>query len=113
MGKFQVILYENWEGKKIIQEYILKLDKRRRTKIYRQIEYLLTYGITRDNPALKKIANTPLWESRVLEKDNIRLLVSKVESSIVILNIFTKKSKKTPESEIKLAIKRLSGLNTR
>ena len=52
---------------------------------------------------LKKIDRN-LWE---LRPGNIRLLLGKVGSIIVVVNLFKKKSQKTPKNEIKTARNRL------
>ena len=52
---------------------------------------------------LKKIDRN-LWE---LRPGNIRLLLGKVGSIIVVVNVFKKKSQKTPKNEIKTARNRL------
>ena len=67
------------------------------TKLLRQ------YGFSLPNKFLKKLDKN-LWE---LRPGNIRLLLGKTDSQIVIVSCFIKKSQKTPLREVKTAKKRL------
>lgn len=78
-----------------------------RTKILRQLKYVEEYGFNQAVPNLKKIINTPLWELRILGKDNIRIIcVSQPEREVKVLHIFRKKKQKTPINELNIALKR-------
>ena len=78
-----------------------------RSKILRQLKYLQEFGLTPANPSLKKLTDTPLWEIRILGKDNIRIFCMSLPSKEVkILHVFIKKQQKTPSKEINLALKR-------
>src|SRR3989344_8804390 len=67
------------------------------TKLLRQ------YGFSLPNKFLKKLDKN-LWE---LRPGNIRLLLGKASTQIIIANCFVKKSQKTPIREIETAKKRL------
>lgn len=89
-----------------IKEFLDKSTESLRTKILRQLKYVQEFGLTRAVPSLKKLTNTPLWELRILGKDNIRIFcVSLPNKEIVVLHIFAKKKQKTPQKEIVLALK--------
>jgi phage-related protein len=78
-----------------------------RAKILRQLQYVQEFGLTGAVPNLKKLTNTPLWELRILGKDNIRVFcVPLPNKEVVVLHIFTKKKQKTPQNEIAIALKR-------
>ena len=59
-------------------------------------------------PHVRKVRH-PLWEIRVKGKDGIAraLYVSQQEDQLLVLHIFVKKSQKTPDQAIDLALKRL------
>lgn len=61
------------------------------------------YGFALTEQHLKKLGKN-LWELRA---GKIRLLFGLIENSAIVVNIFLKKSQKTPKKEIELAIKRL------
>ena len=78
-----------------------------RTKIIRQLKYVEEYGLNPVIPNIKKIMNTPLWELRILGRDNIRIIcVSHSERVVKVLHIFKKKKQKTPTDELNVALKR-------
>ena len=65
------------------------------------------FGLTSSNPHLKKITGTPLWEVRILGKDNIRIIcVVVVNREVVLLHIFKKKGGKTSSRDLNMALKR-------
>lgn len=104
---FEVKFYTLPNGKSPIQDFMDSSQKSLRTKISRQIKYLREFGLTRENPDLRKISGTSLWEVRILGRDSTRIIcVIVIYNRIIILHIFRKKSNKTPLSEIDLALKR-------
>lgn len=110
MVAYNVSFYTDENGKSDVVDYIFESNEKIKSKIYNQIRHLKEFGLSRINPSVKKLTNTPLWEVRILGKDNIRMFCASVESEIVIFHIFAKKQQKTPVSEIKLAIKRYQDL---
>ena len=90
-----------------IEEYLNSIEESVRSKILTKIHYIKVFGLARDVPDLKKITNTPLWEVRILGKDNIRIFcISLPYKEVKVLHIFAKKKQKTPIKEIKLALSR-------
>jgi len=58
-------------------------------------------------PHIKKLTGTPLWEIRILGKDNIRIFYALMsKNGIIVLHGFIKKSLKTPSREIEVALHR-------
>lgn len=108
---YTVKLYTTPSGNEIVRDYYLKLPETQRSKILKAITILEDFGISREIPNLRKLSGTKLWEYRILGKNNIRIvLVSIVKEIIMILNIFIKKSHKTPIKELKIAIQRYNDL---
>ena len=55
--------------------------------------------------------NYPLWEIRVLGKDNIRVLYTwRYKDTIILLHGFIKKKQKTPRKDINIAMSRYEEL---
>jgi len=78
-----------------------------RAKILRQLRYVQEYGLNPIIPNIKKIVKTPLWELRILGKDNIRIIcVFLPKKGVKVLHIFRKKKQKTPLKELNLALRR-------
>jgi phage-related protein len=108
---YKVYFYEQKNGKSPIREFILASQKPLRSKITKQIKAMQEFGLTEDNPYLRKLTGTPLWESRILGKGSTRIIcVAWIERKIVVLNIFRKTSIKTPIKEITLSMKRYRDL---
>jgi len=104
---YKVLLYQDKNGKSPIDKFIYKASKSVQIKISKQIKYLELFGLTRENPNLKKITGTQLWEVRILGKDNVRIIcVAIVGNEIIIVNIFNKKKNKTPIKELKISLMR-------
>lgn len=109
---YKVYFYTQKDGKSPVLEFLESCQKTLRVKISKQIKVLQDFGLTTGNPYLRKLAGTPLWESRILGRDNTRIIsVALIGRKIVILNIFRKKSQKTPLKEIQLSVKRYKGLD--
>ena len=78
-----------------------------RAKILRQLKYVEEFGLNQAILNLKKITNTPLWELRILGKDNVRVVcVSQPGKVVRVLHIFVKKKQKTPAKELNIALTR-------
>jgi len=104
---YKVSFYTSLGKTSPIQEFLDSCQFPLRAKIIRQLKYVEEFGLTKDVPNLRKITGTPLWELRILGKDNVRIFcVSTPDRVVKVLHIFKKKKQKTPLGEIKLAMKR-------
>lgn len=102
-----VEFYTTPSGREIVKELIEGLPTNQISKISRAIMHLKEFGISRDVPNLRKLTGTKFWEYRILGKDNIRIIcVAIVDGKIVVLNVFNKKSQKTPAKELKTSEER-------
>ncbi len=93
-----------------VEEYILECPKPVREKIIRQIKYAQEYGLRPEVLDLKKLRGYPLWEIRILGKNNIRVLCCQSDNTIHILHIFAKKTMKTPLKDLNLGLRRYNEL---
>lgn len=89
-----------------VKEFIIRCDQKQRSKISRQIKYLIEFGLVKEVLNLKKLSGTKLWEIRILGKDNIRLICVNFNQQIVILHAFFKKTQKIPRKEFNIAFTR-------
>lgn len=112
--QFSVVYYSNIDGDKPVKEFIFSLNFKQKSKVLRDISQLEEFGIGSHIPDTKKLVGTPLWELRILGKDNIRILyVLQIGKTILLLHGFIKKKQKTPTKDINLALKRLNDWNRR
>jgi phage-related protein len=110
MVKHKIWLYRDIDSNSPVKNFIDKSNGNQKSKILKHLLYLSEFGVTKQNPYLKKITGTQLWESRILGKDNIRIICVNSKYGIAILHIFLKKRQKTHNSDIQLATKRLKSL---
>jgi len=91
-----------------IKEFLDSCQPSLRAKILRKLKYVEEYGLNPNIPDVKKVTNTPLWELRILGRDNIRVFcISLPGKEVKVLHIFKKKKRKTPSKELNIALKRL------
>lgn len=103
----KIYYYINSNGNNPFSEFLDSLDHKQQTKILRLIFQIEEYGLISIIPHTKKLSGTPLWEIRILGKDNLRVIyIVPIKNEVVILHGFNKKSKKTPIKEIQIALKR-------
>ena len=104
---YNVSFYISKENVSPIKDYFNSMEESARAKVLTKINYLKIFGLTREVPDLKKVTNTPLWEVRILGKDNIRILcMSLPNKEVKILHVFAKKKQKTPTKEVRIALNR-------
>ncbi|MBI3955865.1 type II toxin-antitoxin system RelE/ParE family toxin [Candidatus Gottesmanbacteria bacterium] len=106
--KTDVYYYTTTDGKSPFVKFLNSLQKPAAAKVIRLIAQINQYGMLSILPHTKKLTGTPLWEIRILGKDNIRVLyVTRQEHAIIVLHGFVKKTQETPSNELNIAMKRL------
>lgn len=110
----RVLYYVDCRGNNPVKEFIDSLSVAQQRKVLRAIQPVIEFGIGSHLRNTKKLVGTPLWEIRVLGKDNIRMFYAiEIKGIVLILNGFIKKSQKTPNKEIQLAMNRLEDAKLR
>ena len=103
----KVIFYTSIRGENFVQKFIDGLEEVTQSKILRIVMAIQTYGLQAILPHVKKLSGTPLWEIRILGKDNIRIfyIVHHLDT-VILLHGFIKKKQKTDFREIDIAVRR-------
>ena len=57
-----------------VKDFIDSLEYKQKIKIFHIFKLIIKYGINSVPQHIKKLSGTPLWEIRILGKDNIRIL---------------------------------------
>lgn len=106
MRKYTIEFYEKSNGEKPIEEFLLSMDKKMRTKAIGLMEILQDYGSQLREPYSKHL-DDGIYELRIKFGNNISriLYFFYYEGKIVIANGFIKKTQKTPVNEINKAKK--------
>lgn len=102
---FDVDFYKLENGKSPAQDFIMSLDTKMKAKTFRAISLLKEYGNQLREPFSKPLRDG-LFELRVrLGSDVVRILYFFCKGRLIVLtNGFVKKTQKTPEEEINLAL---------
>jgi phage-related protein len=104
---WKVLYYTSESHDNPVQLFLDNLESREQSKILRILQYIREYGLISVLPHVKKLSGLPLWEIRVLGRDNIRVLyVVPYEQTVLLLHGFKKKTQKTPKKEIRMALER-------
>lgn len=85
------------------QKETLSISDKNQAQIIRVIKLFKQWEFNLTEKHLKRISKK-LWE---LKAGQVRLLFGIAGSAIVIVNVFLKKTQKTPTNEIKTALQRL------
>lgn len=105
MGSVQY--YISPSGENSISDFLDSLTEKQQVKVLRIFQNIKLYGLQSILPHVKKLKGTPLWEIRILGQDNIRVIyVVVAKDGVLALHGFVKKSQKTPNHEISIAISR-------
>ena len=103
----QILYFISSSGQNPVKDFIDSLEKPSQAKILRLFQTISLYGLPTVLPHIKKLTGTPLYELRILCKDNIRFIYfAPIKERIVILHGFTKTTNKTPLRELNTALKR-------
>ncbi len=86
-----------------IKEKIYCLDQKDKSRVIKIIDFFEKYGFQLSREYLKKI-NKDIWELRA---GKYRLLFGVIRQFGIVVDIFYKKTQKTPTKEIKLAVSRI------
>lgn len=95
-------------GSSLVEEYILEQDDRSRAAIYEALEVLCEEFPYVKNTSVKPLRGK-IWELRVTDYRGRqhRLFYVVIAEDLIILHALTKKTRKTPVKDLRLAEKRL------
>ena len=107
---YKIIFYQNTKGISDVENYINELRKNKNykdnkiklNKIIAYIDLLSQNGLSLGEPYIKHLGQN-IWELRPL-RDRI-LFASLDNNTFILLNVFMKKTQKTPQREIEKAKK--------
>lgn len=106
--QWQVIYYISASGEIPVRDFLDTAGPKLKAKALRILLHIEEYGLQAAIGHIKKLIGTPLWEIRILGVDSARILyVTQVGKRILLLHAFYKKTQKTPQKEIAIAVRRL------
>ncbi|MBU2545213.1 type II toxin-antitoxin system RelE/ParE family toxin [Patescibacteria group bacterium] len=103
--EYRIQYYVDHKGKTLVEDYINKLSKKEQLKFFSYLEILKDSQGYLDEPYSKHIKGK-IRELRVdFSKNHHRIFYfTFINKKIILLHAFLKKTKKTPNQEIKKAI---------
>ncbi len=105
--RYTVYYYISPSGDNPVSTFLDSITQKQQAKILRILQYIKEYGLSAVLPHTKKLTGTPLWEIRILGRDNIRVLYAvPLKNVVLILHGFLKKSQKTQANELRIAVMR-------
>jgi phage-related protein len=104
--RYEVILFET-KTHQPVHKFISSLQEETVAKIIQEIDLLEEFGANIGMPHVKKI-NKYLYELRIKDQEQVRLLFCQITNKIYILHGFKKKRQKILTKEIEIAQKRLT-----
>jgi phage-related protein len=112
--KWRINYYVSPSGRIPVKEFVEKLPEKPQARVFYTLELLAEFGIKLGLPHAKKVTGTPLWELRILGEKSLRFFyVAFIQHSFLLLHVFVKKTKRTPQKEIRVALKRLDDYQSR
>ena len=105
---WRVILFRKENGKEPVTEFLLALQDGDRAKAMQPIKLLTEYGVLLKEPYSRQV-HGKVRELRASGRmGEIRILYFlHTDRTFVLLNAFVKKTQKTPQREIGIALKRM------
>lgn len=107
MSPNKIYYFTSPEGDNPVKDFLDSLSVKQQAKVLRIITAIRSYGLSSVIPHIKKLQGYPLWEIRILGRDNIRVIYIVADrESILLLHGFMKKQQKTSPSDLALAMDR-------
>ncbi len=92
-----------------IKEFLKSLEKSSRSKSSKYIDLLKMFGNELGMPYSKRISRN-LYELRIRGQQEVRIFYCFHQNNAIVVHVFIKKSQKTPQKEIQIALRRIAML---
>lgn len=103
----EILYFKKKNGASPIFDFIESLDMHTQAKVFRSLDLLEEFGVRMGLPHTRKLANSHIWELRILGKNHVRFLYIVLnQRNVLFLHGFKKKSQKISMKDIKTAMQR-------
>ena len=106
---WRVEYYLNQRGESPVKNFLQEQDKRVKAKVLDAIDILIESGPFLKPPYMKKL-DKDLYELRIKSTVAVRVFYSPITGVYYLLHAFVKKTQKTPDREMKIALDRIKEL---
>ncbi len=103
---WKVEYYHASRGTYPVKEFLILQDRKVQLKVQSAIQILVQYGPYLKPPYMKKLAPN-LYELRIKSQIAIRIFYSLKSNTYILLHAFKKKTQKTPDKELRIALDRM------
>ncbi len=103
---WKVSFFQTARGDYPVAKFTHEQDSATQAKILSSVELLRNYGPFLKPPYIKKI-QSKLYELRISGKIAVRIFYTIYHEEFYLLHAFKKKTEKTPQNELKVALDRL------
>lgn len=103
---WKVEYYHTSRGSYPVREFIAFQDRKTQLKVQSAIQILVQYGPFLMSPYMRKLQRN-LYELRIKSQVAIRIFYSPKSDKYILLHAFKKKTQKTPDKELRIALDRM------
>lgn len=109
MTNWTIVFYTTPSGNCPVQDYINALSASDAERVYAAISRLAVHGLDLGMPHIRPLQGSELWELRIrADGDQHRVFyIGLAGQEFLLLHAFQKKSRETPQREIRTAERRL------
>lgn len=108
MSTWELVFFETSSGRSPVREYLDELAPAEAAKVLADLDLLAEFGLDLGMPHVRPIRGK-VWELRSVGRLQHRVLYVAVSGRrMVLLHAFTKKTQKTPASDVALAERRFA-----
>jgi len=105
--QWRVIYFRESGGSSLIEEFIDNLSQEEQVDMAVGIDMLRNHGISLGRPWVAPLGKS-LWELRIRSRRQLRILYFlHTQRTFVLLHGFVKKTREVPQTEIKVATRRM------
>lgn len=113
VSEWRLVYYKTAAGRSPVREYIAGLDARERTRVTFDLDLLETFGLELGAPYVRSLGSK-LWELRTTGSTQHRVVYFAAPGKrMVLLHAFVKRTQKTPQAEIEIAMRRMADYQER
>jgi len=107
VSEWTLVYYRTANGRSPVQEYLEQLDLEAAARVRFDLDLLESFGLSLGAPYVRSIRGK-LWELRTTGHTQHRVLYFAASGRrLVLLHAFSKKTQKTPRSDIEIALRRM------
>jgi len=112
---WQVVFYPDAKGNEPVKDFILKQPDKAIAEVLHVLKLLRHFNISLSMPYVRKVGGSGLRELRIRHSTDLYRIFyfAYIGQKFILLHAVLKKGDKTPQSDIRIAIKRMNDYKSR